>query len=74
MEAEVLEAYNNWLAEHLDEIVAQYAGKVVAIEDGRVAFVGDSEVAAYRWAQGTARVHMPLVLRVPSEKDLQSIL
>ena len=74
MEAEELDAYNHWLAEHMNEIVAQYAGKVVAIQDGRVAFVGDSEVSAYRWAQGVGRVHMPLVMRVPSEQDVQSIL
>ncbi len=33
MEATELDAYNNWLAEHMEELVAQYAGRVVAIED-----------------------------------------
>ena len=74
MEAAELEAYNNWLADHWDEIVAQYAGRVLAIEEGSILFVGDSEVEAYRWARATGRTHLPLVLRVPSEEDLQFIL
>jgi hypothetical protein len=74
VEATELEAYNTWLAEHMNELVAQYAGRVVAIQEGRVAFVGDSEIEAYRWARSTTPTHMPLVLRVPSEADLQSIL
>ena len=74
MEAAELEAYNNWLAEHMGEIVAQYAGKVVVIQEDRVAFVGESEVEAYRWARAASPTRMPLVLRVPCEEDLHSIL
>jgi hypothetical protein len=58
----------------MDELVAQYAGKVVAIEGEKVAFVGDTEVEAYRWARASGRLRMPLVLRVPSPHDLQSLL
>lgn len=74
MEAAELEAYNSWLAEHMNEIVAEYAGKVVVIQTGRVVFVAESEVQAYGWAKATRRTPLPLVLRVPSEEDLQSIL
>jgi hypothetical protein len=58
----------------MEEIVAAYAGKVVAIQDERVAFVGESEIDAYRWARTTGRTRMPLVLRVPTAEDLQSLL
>jgi hypothetical protein len=60
VEAAELEAYNDWLAEHMEEIVAQYAGRVVAIQEGRILFVVDSEVEAYRWARAVGCTHMPL--------------
>ena len=33
MEALQLQKHDEWLAEHLDELVTQYPGKVVAIYD-----------------------------------------
>ena len=36
MEALQLQEYDEWLAEHLDELVAQYPAKVVAIHGGQV--------------------------------------
>ena len=74
MEAAELEAYDNWLAEHMEELVAQYARKVVVIEEDQVIFVADSETEAYRWVRTTGRTHIPLVLRVPQAEDLDSIL
>jgi hypothetical protein len=74
MEPGELESYNDWLAEHMHELAAQYPGRVVVIQESHIAFVGDSEVEAYQWARAAGCARLPLVLRVPSEEDLQSVL
>jgi hypothetical protein len=74
MEALKLQEYDEWLAEHLDELVAQYPAKVVAIHKGKVVFVGDLEADVYQQIRQAGLEPMPLVFRVPREEDLQSIL
>lgn len=74
METMQLQQYDDWLADHLDELMTQYPARVVAIHAGRVAFVGDSEIDVYRQIRGARLKPMPLVFRVPREEDLQSIL
>ncbi|MBI2875797.1 MAG: hypothetical protein HYY20_02825 [Candidatus Tectomicrobia bacterium] len=74
MEASQLQKYDEWLAEHLDELVAQYPAKVVAIHEGKVIFIGNTEAEIYRQVRETGLEPMPLVFRVPREEDLQSIL
>jgi len=74
MEAVQLQEYDEWLAEHLDELVDQYPAKVVAIHKGKVVFVGDTETDIYRQIHEAGLTPMPLVFRVPREEDLQSIL
>jgi hypothetical protein len=74
MEAVQLQQYDEWLADHLDELVIQYAGKVVAIHQGRIAIIGSSEVDVYREIREAGLEPMPLVFRVPRKEDFQSIL
>ncbi|MCI0693825.1 DUF5678 domain-containing protein [candidate division KSB1 bacterium] len=74
METKQLEQYDEWLAEHLDELVLQYPNKVVAIHDGQVIIVGDLESEVYSRIREQGLETMPLVFRVPREEDLQSIL
>lgn len=74
MEAMKLHQYDEWIADHLDELVIQYAGKVVAIDEGRILLVGDSEVEVYREIRVKGIEPAPLVFRVPREEDFQSIL
>ena len=74
MEAMKLHQYDEWIADHLDELVIQYAGKVVAIDEGRIILVGDSEVQVYREIRAKGIEPAPLVFRVPREEDFQSIL
>jgi hypothetical protein len=69
-----LEEYDEWLAEHLDDLVAQYPAKVVAIHGGKIIFVGDQEAEVYHQIRQAGLEPMPLVFRVPREEDLQSIL
>ena len=74
MEAAQLKEYDEWIANHLDELVVRYAGKVVAIHKGDVIIVGDSEIEVYRHVREKGAEPMPLVFRVPREEDFQSIL
>ena len=74
MKALQLQKYDEWLAEHLDELVVQYPGKVVAIHEGKVIIVGNLESDVYSQLRKRGLEPMPLVLRVPREEDLQSIL
>lgn len=74
MEIEQLQQYDEWLADHLDELVQQYANKVVAIHQGQVIIVGELESEVYSQIRKQDLTPMPLVFRVPSEDDLQSIL
>jgi len=74
METLQLQEYDEWLVEHLDELVAQYPAQVVAIHEGKIVFVGDTEADIYRRVREVGLEPMPLVFRVPREEDLQSIL
>ena len=74
METLQLQEYDEWLADHLDELVAQYPGRVVAIHGGQIILIGDAEADIYRRVRETSLEPIPLVFRVPSEEDLQSIL
>ncbi len=74
MEALQLQKYDEWLTEHMEELVAKYPGKVVAIHRDRIILVGDAEVEIYRQVSELGLEPTPLVFRVPREEDLQSIL
>jgi hypothetical protein len=74
MEALLLQKYDEWLVDHLDELMTQYPAKVVAIHEGTIVFIGDSEADVYRQVRGAGMKPMPLVFRVPREEDMQSIL
>jgi broad specificity phosphatase PhoE len=67
-----LDAYDAWLAEHLDELVRRHPGKVVAVSHDGVIAVGDSyrEVFAAAAAQGIAE---PLTLRVPNAEEANAV-
>jgi hypothetical protein len=74
MEASLLKKYDEWLVEHLEELMTDYPAKVVAIHEGKIVLIGDSEAAVYRQVCGAGMKPMPLVFRVPREEDTQSIL
>ena len=67
-----LDAYDAWLAEHLDDLVRRHPGRVVAVYGGAVVAVGDSyrEVFAAAAAQGIAA---PLTLRVPTAEEANAV-
>ena len=67
-----LDAYDAWLAEHLDELVRRHPGRVVAVYHDGVVAVGDSyqEVLAAAAAQGIAE---PLTLRIPAAEAANAL-
>ena len=74
MEAFILQQYDEWLADHMEELVGQYSSKVVAIHAGRVIHAGESEEDVYQWVHTEGVTPMPLVFRVPRREDLNTIL
>ena len=68
-----LDAFDAWLAEHLDDLVRRHPGKVVAVYHDDVVAVGDSyrEVLAAAAARGIAE---PLTLRVPTAEEANAVL
>jgi hypothetical protein len=74
MEAFVLREYDEWLADHMEELVRRYPSKVVAVHEGQVVYTGDAEVEVYQWVNKMGLTPMPLVLRIPRAADLDSIL
>lgn len=74
MQAEHLDTYDRWIGERMDELVEHYGGKVVAVYEGEVVIVGESEEVVYGRIRERGLEPMPLVFRVPSDEDLQSIL
>jgi hypothetical protein len=74
MEASDLQAYDDWLADHMEELYAAYSGKVIAIHQGQVVNVGNSEIEVYRWVRDANLQPRPLVFRVPTEADLNLVL
>ncbi|MCS6936417.1 MAG: DUF5678 domain-containing protein [Candidatus Bipolaricaulota bacterium] len=69
-----LQADDEWLANHLDELVERYSGRAIAIHQGAIIAVGDSEAEVYRQLRERGVDPMPLVFRVPRPEDLHSIL
>ncbi|MDH3599599.1 MAG: DUF5678 domain-containing protein [Candidatus Tectomicrobia bacterium] len=74
MDAFILQQYDEWLADHMEEIVEQYPSQVVAIHEGHIIYTGESEEDVYRWIRKKALTPMPLVFRVPRPEDLNVIL
>lgn len=74
MEDAALQAYDAWLAEHLETLVNQYPSKVVAIHAGQVIYSSNAEAEVYQWARQKGLTPMPLVFRVPRPEDLEAML
>jgi hypothetical protein len=74
MEAFVLHKYDEWLADHMEELVRRYPSKVVAVHEGQVVYTGDAEVEVYQWVNKAGLTPMPLVFRIPRAEDLDSVL
>ncbi len=74
LNSSVVEAYDQWMASHSNELFQRYTGKVVAVYQGKVIEVGDTLQQVYERVDARHLAEPPLVFEVPTEKDLVSIL
>jgi hypothetical protein len=67
-----LDAYDAWVAEHLDEMVRQHPGKVIAVYQDCVITVGNTyrEVLDAAKARGIAE---PFTMRVPTIDEARAV-
>lgn len=72
--ADLLQQYDRWLVEHMDELVAQYPGKIVAVENEQVVAVGKTYKEVYSLFENRDRDWMPLIVEVPYPGETQGYL
>jgi len=67
-----LDAYDAWVAEHLDEMARQHPGKVIAVYQDRLIAVGNTyrEVLDVAKARGIAE---PFTMRVPTTDEARAV-
>jgi len=69
-----LEALDNWLTEHFEELVDHYGGQVVAVVEGEVVAVTETEKQADDLAREAYPGTIPFVLPIPTEEELICLL
>ncbi len=72
--AKILQQHDQWLAENLDQLIENYAGKIVAVLDGEIVAFGDTYKEVYAPFQNQNREWMPLAIRVPYPDEIQELL
>ena len=67
-----LDAYDAWVAEHLDEMAGQHPGKVIAVYQDRLIAVGNTyrEVLNVAKARGIAE---PFTMRMPTTDKARAV-
>lgn len=68
-----LDAYDAWVAEHLDEMVRQHPGKVVAVYEGRLVAVGDSYREVFEAVKAQGITGEPFTMRVPTTDEANAV-
>jgi nicotinic acid phosphoribosyltransferase len=68
-----LDAYDAWVAEHLDEMVRQHPGKVIAVYQGRLIAVADSYREAFEAAKAQGIAGEPFTMRVPTGDEANAV-
>jgi hypothetical protein len=68
-----LDAYNAWVAEHLDEMVRRHPGKVIAVYQGRLIAVGDTYREVFDAAKAQGIMEEPFTMRVPTTDEARAV-
>jgi hypothetical protein len=68
-----LDAYDAWVAEHLDEMVRQHPGKVIAVYRGRLIAVGDTYREVFDAARAQGVADEPFTMRVPTADEAHAV-
>ena len=70
----VSEADDQWIRDHLQELIDRYAGKYVGVLDERILLVSEDRVEIDRLAAKVAPGRLPSVIPVPCEEDFNCLL
>jgi hypothetical protein len=68
-----LDAYDAWVAEHLDEMVRQHPGKVIAVYRGRLIAVGDTYREVFDATKARGIAEEPFTMRVPTTDEARAV-
>jgi hypothetical protein len=68
-----LDAYDAWLAEHLDEMVRHYPGKVISVYEGRLIAVGDTYREVFDATKARGIMEEPFTMRVPTADEAHAV-
>lgn len=68
-----LDAYDAWVADHLDEMVRQYPGKVIGVYQNRLIAVADSYREVFEAAKAQGIAEEPFTLRVPTADEANAV-
>lgn len=65
-----LQALDDWLADHMEELVVKFPGKHIAVHKGRVVAVGASYKEVFAEAERQGITESPFVMEVPTPEDV----
>jgi hypothetical protein len=68
-----LDAYDAWVAEHLDEMVRQRSGKVIAVYQGRLIAVADTYREVFEVTKARGIAEEPFTMRVPTRDEADAV-
>jgi len=68
-----LDAYDAWVAAHLDEMVRQHPGKVIAVYQGRLVAVGDTYREVFDATRARGIAEEPFTMRVPTIDEARAV-
>jgi hypothetical protein len=69
-----LNADDDWITDHFEELVDKYEGRWVAVVDEEVAAVGDSAVEVEEIALKKNPNKLPSVILIPHKEDFECLL
>jgi hypothetical protein len=68
-----LDAYDAWVADHLEEMVRQHPGKVIAVYQGRLIAVGDTYREVFDATKASGIAEEPFTMRVPTADEARAV-
>ena len=69
-----LQRYDDWLAQHFEEVVAKYSKRSIAVVNDEIVAIGDTEKEVEQSAREKYPDSIPFVFTVPAEEDLVCLL
>jgi Family of unknown function (DUF5678) len=68
-----LDAYDAWVAEHLDDMGRQHPGKVIAVYRDRLIAVGDTYREVFDATKAHGITEEPFTMRVPTADEAHAV-